>query len=205
MRWGERPEADPDSSPTVAAYQINLTRGGIVFSMRTYPSLDCCHFPARRYSPRPCSRVSGEGIGMHLLSRLAIRLLILYRHRLSPLRERCHGLEQLYSPARWQLLRLDQQHSFSTLEPAPHRCVSIHQGSPGGISGRWTAYTAAPPRSSGTAVPLVPSASKQSAASQTTCNADSRLKMDINIRCHVRLYLAHTIEAAYIAVPARPE
>lgn len=36
MTWGERPEANPDSSPVVAAYQINLARGGIVFSMHSH-------------------------------------------------------------------------------------------------------------------------------------------------------------------------
>lgn len=36
MTWGERPEADPDRSPVVAAYQVNLIRGGIVFSMHCH-------------------------------------------------------------------------------------------------------------------------------------------------------------------------
>ncbi|CAJ2512967.1 Uu.00g010860.m01.CDS01 [Anthostomella pinea] len=36
MRWGERPEADPNCSPTVAAYQINLARDGLVFSMHSH-------------------------------------------------------------------------------------------------------------------------------------------------------------------------
>ncbi|KAI1852881.1 hypothetical protein JX265_012909 [Neoarthrinium moseri] len=36
MTWGERSEADPDRSPTVAAYQLNLVRGGFVFSMHSH-------------------------------------------------------------------------------------------------------------------------------------------------------------------------
>ncbi|KAK6222668.1 hypothetical protein LQW54_000849 [Pestalotiopsis sp. IQ-011] len=36
MTWGERPEADPDCSPVVAAYQVNLIKGGIVFSMHCH-------------------------------------------------------------------------------------------------------------------------------------------------------------------------
>ncbi|KAF7537487.1 hypothetical protein G7054_g3672 [Neopestalotiopsis clavispora] len=36
MTWGERPEAEPDNSPVVAAYQINLTKGGLLFSMHSH-------------------------------------------------------------------------------------------------------------------------------------------------------------------------
>ncbi|KAL4770590.1 transferase [Aspergillus nidulans var. acristatus] len=33
MTYGEKPEANPDSSPTVAAYKANFVRGGLVFIM----------------------------------------------------------------------------------------------------------------------------------------------------------------------------
>ncbi|GJC85391.1 trichothecene 3-O-acetyltransferase tri101 [Colletotrichum liriopes] len=33
LTWGERPEANPDNSPVVAAYQLNLLEGGLLFSM----------------------------------------------------------------------------------------------------------------------------------------------------------------------------
>ncbi|EMD67887.1 hypothetical protein COCSADRAFT_349151 [Bipolaris sorokiniana ND90Pr] len=33
LTWGERPEAEPDRSPVVSAYQITLTKGGLVLSM----------------------------------------------------------------------------------------------------------------------------------------------------------------------------
>lgn len=37
MTWADnRPEADPDRSPTVAAYQANLVRGGLVLSMHSH-------------------------------------------------------------------------------------------------------------------------------------------------------------------------
>ncbi|KAH9893055.1 hypothetical protein F4778DRAFT_795065 [Xylariomycetidae sp. FL2044] len=36
MTWGERPEADPDRSPAIAAYQLNMARGGLVFSMHSH-------------------------------------------------------------------------------------------------------------------------------------------------------------------------
>lgn len=36
MMWGEQLGADLDRSPTVAAYQLNLVRGGMVFSMHSH-------------------------------------------------------------------------------------------------------------------------------------------------------------------------
>ncbi|KAF4839116.1 Trichothecene 3-O-acetyltransferase TRI101 [Colletotrichum tropicale] len=36
LTWGERPEADPDCSPVVAAYQINIMDGGLIFSMHNH-------------------------------------------------------------------------------------------------------------------------------------------------------------------------
>ncbi|ETS75569.1 hypothetical protein PFICI_12513 [Pestalotiopsis fici W106-1] len=36
MKWGETLEADPDSSPVIAAYQVNVIRGGLVFSMHSH-------------------------------------------------------------------------------------------------------------------------------------------------------------------------
>ncbi|KAK2003328.1 hypothetical protein LX36DRAFT_625218 [Colletotrichum falcatum] len=36
LTWGERPEADPDNSPVVAAYQLNLLEGGLLFSMHNH-------------------------------------------------------------------------------------------------------------------------------------------------------------------------
>ncbi|TLD33202.1 hypothetical protein PspLS_00293 [Pyricularia sp. CBS 133598] len=36
MTWGERPEANPDSSPVVSAYQINLCVGGLVFFVQLH-------------------------------------------------------------------------------------------------------------------------------------------------------------------------
>ncbi|KAF6828965.1 acyl transferase [Colletotrichum plurivorum] len=36
LTWGERPEADPDCSPAVAAYQVNVMNGGLIFSMHNH-------------------------------------------------------------------------------------------------------------------------------------------------------------------------
>lgn len=36
MTWGERPEADPDNSPAVSGYQINLCVGGLVFFVQLH-------------------------------------------------------------------------------------------------------------------------------------------------------------------------
>lgn len=36
MTWGDRPEADPDRRPAVAAFQASLVRGGLVLSMQSH-------------------------------------------------------------------------------------------------------------------------------------------------------------------------
>ncbi|KAK1621899.1 transferase [Colletotrichum phormii] len=36
LTWGEKPEADPDNSPVVAAFQLNVMEGGLIFSMHIH-------------------------------------------------------------------------------------------------------------------------------------------------------------------------
>ncbi|KXH30347.1 hypothetical protein CSAL01_11129 [Colletotrichum salicis] len=36
LTWGERPEADPDNSPVVAAFQLNVMEGGLILSMHNH-------------------------------------------------------------------------------------------------------------------------------------------------------------------------